>query len=54
MTHVERWREVFDDLERDEWQQPCRVVRLLRLPNGGNVADVGAGTGYFTGGPAAG
>jgi ubiquinone/menaquinone biosynthesis C-methylase UbiE len=37
-----------DAAERDAWQKPEEVVRALRLAPGGAVADVGAGTGYFT------
>jgi ubiquinone/menaquinone biosynthesis C-methylase UbiE len=45
---VERWVEVFDDPERDEWQRPQEVVRFLEVRAGQSVADLGAGTGYFT------
>src|SRR6185503_21320138 len=34
--------------ERAEWQQPDRVVETLALRPGMAIADVGAGTGYFT------
>jgi ubiquinone/menaquinone biosynthesis C-methylase UbiE len=44
---VERWVEVFDDPERAGWQKPEEVVRALSLKKGMNVADIGAGTGYF-------
>jgi SAM-dependent methyltransferase len=33
---------------RDEWQQPEAVLALLGIADGGVVADLGAGTGYFT------
>jgi len=33
---------------RDEWQQPDRVLADLALKPGQTVADVGAGSGYFT------
>lgn len=45
---VEYWSRVFDDPKRDEWQQPDRVVRALALRPGMSVADIGAGTGYFS------
>jgi ubiquinone/menaquinone biosynthesis C-methylase UbiE len=45
---VERWVDLFDDPSRDEWQKPEEVVRFLQVPDGGVVADLGAGTGYFT------
>jgi len=37
-----------DRPERDALQQPERVLDALRLDPHGTVADVGAGTGYFT------
>lgn len=42
------WAKTFDDPERDAWQQPEVVVAALALAPGMTVADVGAGTGYFT------
>jgi hypothetical protein len=42
--YVER----FDDPKRDEWQMPERVIATLGLKPGESVADIGAGTGYFT------
>jgi ubiquinone/menaquinone biosynthesis C-methylase UbiE len=33
---------------RDEWQQPERVLDALALAPGMRVADIGAGTGYFS------
>jgi predicted methyltransferase len=38
----------FDDPARDEWQMPSRVIDALGLRPDSAVADVGAGTGYFT------
>jgi arsenite methyltransferase len=34
--------------ERDEWQKPDEVVKALDLKNRDVVADIGAGTGYFS------
>jgi ubiquinone/menaquinone biosynthesis C-methylase UbiE len=45
---VEHWTTVFDDPKRDEWQKPAELVRALRLAPGMRVADLGAGTGYFS------
>lgn len=40
---------VFEANERDAWQQPERVVRSLALADrSGILADIGAGSGYFT------
>src|SRR5690348_7205969 len=46
--HAEAWAKVFDDPARDAWQQPDRVIAALALAPTMTVADVGAGTGYFT------
>jgi ubiquinone/menaquinone biosynthesis C-methylase UbiE len=46
-TDVERWVATFDDPARAEWQKPEEVVKTLGLRPGMNVADIGAGTGYF-------
>lgn len=45
---VDRWKQVFDDPARDEWQKPEEVIAALRIGAGSVVADLGAGTGYFT------
>ncbi len=45
-TH--RWVEEFENAERDAQQKPDEVVRALNLAAGDVVADIGAGTGYFT------
>ncbi len=42
------WAKVFDDPARDAWQHPDQVVRELGLRPDAVVADLGAGTGYFT------
>lgn len=43
-----RWSRVFDDPSRDAWQKPAEVIRALELAPGASVADIGAGTGYFS------
>ena len=45
---AQRWAKVFDDPERDAWQKPHEVIQALALAPDAVVADVGAGTGYFT------
>ena len=47
-NNIDRWISIFEDPARDEWQQPDRVVAELNLKSGDVVADIGAGTGYFT------
>lgn len=44
----EEWAKSFDDPARDEWQMPARVIEALQLTRGMSIADIGAGTGYFT------
>lgn len=43
-----RYAKAFDDPARDAWQLPDRVLDVLTLAPDMSVADVGAGTGYFT------
>ena len=45
---IKRWVKVFENPERSEWQKPEEVVKKLNLENGDVIADIGAGTGYFT------
>ena len=33
---------------RDRWQKPAEVVEALAIRHGSNLADIGAGDGYFT------
>lgn len=48
-SDAERWTKVFDDPARAEWQKPQEVVTLMAIEPGMQVADIGAGTGYFLG-----
>ena len=43
-----RFAKAFDDPARDAWQMPARVIEALQLQPGMKVADIGAGTGYFS------
>lgn len=45
---AEHWAHVFDDPARDAWQKPHEVIQALRLKPDAIVADIGAGTGYFS------
>lgn len=45
---AQRWSKTFDDPERDTWQKPAEVVQAMGLKPGMVVADLGAGTGYFS------
>ena len=44
----EKWAQKFDDPNRDAWQKPDAVVDALALRKNQVLADIGAGTGYFT------
>jgi ubiquinone/menaquinone biosynthesis C-methylase UbiE len=43
-NYAARW----NDPTRDQWQRPQEVIALLQITPGMVVADIGAGTGYFT------
>ena len=44
----DRYAKSFDDPARDAWQMPSRVIETLALSPTASVADIGAGTGYFS------
>jgi SAM-dependent methyltransferase len=46
--HAETWAKRFDDPARDSWQKPTQVLDALNLKPAYLVADLGAGTGYFS------
>src|SRR6476469_3097260 len=46
--NADEWAKVFDDPARDAWQKPDAVLDALELAPTMTVADVGAGTGYFS------
>ena len=45
---AEQWATVFDDPNRDRWQKPHDVIQALAINADAAVADIGAGTGYFS------
>ena len=45
---VSQWRGVFERDGREVWDRRDDIIRELRLRPGQRVADVGAGTGFFT------
>ncbi len=45
---AEKWAKEFDNPERDAWQKPEEVVEALGLTPDASIADIGAGTGYFS------
>lgn len=46
--NAKHWSKKFDDPERDAWQMPDRVIEDLQLTAASCLADLGAGTGYFS------
>ena len=47
-TPVPEQLQYLEESDRGEWQMPERVIDALRLQKSDVVADVGAGTGYFS------
>jgi hypothetical protein len=45
---AEKWAKEFDNPERDTWQKPEEILDALHLQRTSLVADIGAGTGYFS------
>ncbi len=45
---AEKWAKKFDDPVRAEWQKPERTIEALAIEDNQSIADIGAGTGYFT------
>lgn len=45
---LEQYLAILEDPKRDEWQKPQAVIEALNLQDGQFVADIGAGSGYFT------
>jgi len=47
-SNADKWSQVIDDPQRDAWQKPHEVIQALALKPDALVADIGAGTGYFS------
>ena len=45
---AQHWAQIFDDPKRDAWQKPHEVIQALALRPDSVIADIGAGTGYFS------
>jgi arsenite methyltransferase len=46
--HADTYAKVLEDPSRDAWQKPHDVIMALALQSKEVVADIGAGTGYFS------
>ena len=47
-ANVNQWRGIFERDGREVWDRRDDIIRHLRLQPGLRIADVGAGTGFFT------
>ena len=47
-SDIDKWVRMFENPERVKWSKPAEVVRAMELRPSDIVADIGAGTGYFT------
>jgi len=45
---LEKYISFLDEPGREEWQKPGKVIEVLRIKQGDSIADIGAGSGYFT------
>lgn len=45
---AQRWVKKFDDPARAQWQKPDQVIKALNIGATDKIADIGAGTGYFS------
>jgi arsenite methyltransferase len=45
---ADEYARILEDPKRDSWQKPHEVLTALKLRSGEVVADIGAGSGYFT------
>ena len=48
VLEAERIANILESPDRQNWQMPEKVLQELKLKNGDIVADIGAGTGYFS------
>ena len=46
-SNWKHWSHMFESGDRDQWQKPDEVMKVLDLHPGETVADIGAGSGYF-------
>jgi len=46
-SDAERWAKLFENPERDEWQQPDFVIQSMNIEPNDIIVDIGSATGYF-------
>jgi len=46
-SDAERWAKIFENPERDEWQQPDLVIQSMNIEPNDIIVDIGSATGYF-------
>lgn len=44
---AEQWARRFENPQRDRWQKPDHVLKVMDLAADARIADIGSGTGYF-------
>jgi len=47
-SEPERLKEIFDSEHREEWQKTSHIIQSIGIKKDTIIADVGAGTGYFS------
>jgi predicted methyltransferase len=45
---AEEYAKILEDPSRDAWQKPHEVIQALKIKPNEAIADIGAGSGYFT------
>ena len=45
---IQVWIKAFEDPDRYKWQKPEEVIKTMNIRLSDEIADIGAGTGYFT------
>ena len=45
---IQMWVKAFEDPDRHKWQRPEEVIKKMNIRLSDEIADIGAGTGYFT------
>ena len=46
-SNAEKWAKMFENSERDGWQQPDHVIQSIGIQPNAVIVDIGSATGYF-------